>query len=741
MHPRLLLGPLLALAVPLGVTALAGPPPPPACQRAASVATLEADGRYRCLGMPLVISFRPGTPVSRVETADAVVLTQVLPEGTLMFVHRPFPWGGLAKVNETLDTYLATVLRSIDPRLQADKAETFPPGLLEVVRTAKFKGSLGDGEIRAVLSRTWLGVMLSFGKSGTAYGYGGAAARSFFDSLKVQPSQESSGVLTLEGGVEFDLPPQSWELTGRSPDSHQRVFHFAHPPGLLLVRDVPASGSGCARDLQREEDTARNVTPQVSSVRRQSRGTVSLLLVDSEGAAGELRGHLATYLFCSPAGRLVNLVLVTPKALGSWSTVSQVIFTMIDTMRAPKLPEPRLVRDGEPAPLRVAMTGSYWPLHINGPDEHQRYGFEADLAQALAHELGTSVTYLTPEEIGSGGSIKAVAEGRADIAINAITPTDERRTLVDFTAPYLTLQFRILTRAGQPPPPQSLDSFAGLKGAAPRGPAFDLAKEKLPAANLQTVPGLAAGANLLKAKKIDFLVGEDIGLWEVLELNPGLEMAVPSLGPSALAAAVPKGSAAKYDAALGRLSGTASRLQQLYRPGFPVAPQVLFVTNCRPGEGEDRIFFRVSVEGDPFASITSAPQGVSWFFLVEETPVAPAMDSGPLDTTGLCVSAPVRVTRLPPPGGRAALEKALARMQRKKSRADWSIHRGAGLWFQLANGASGTIVPWSNNGGCSKDESECSASGYLVVVVQGRKSESASVTSREDSTPKEPEGT
>src|SRR3954469_6625617 len=102
MHPRLLGGPLLALAVSLRVTAPAEPPPP-ACQRAASVATLEPDGRYRCLGMPLVISFRPGTPVSRVETADAVVLTQVLPEGTLMFVHRPFPWGGLSKVNETLD--------------------------------------------------------------------------------------------------------------------------------------------------------------------------------------------------------------------------------------------------------------------------------------------------------------------------------------------------------------------------------------------------------------------------------------------------------------------------------------------------------------------------------------------------------------------------------------------------------------------------------------------------------------
>jgi len=443
----------------------------------------------------------------------------VLPGGTLMFVHRPFPWGGLSRVNATLDTYVATVLKSIDTRLRANAAQTIPGGFTEAMRSAKFTGSLGDGEARAFLARTWLGVMISFGKSRTAYGYGGAAARSFFESMAIQPSSESSGILALEEGVELDLPPQSWELTARSPDPQQRVFHLAHPYGLLLIRDVPASGSGCATDLQREEDAARgaasNATAQVRirSVRRESRGPLSLLLLGGEGTAGELRGHLATHLFCSPSGRLINLVLVTPQPLDSRTTAPQVVLKMIDSMRAPK----PSTRDEEPAPLRVAMTGSYWPLHVTGPDERERYGFEAELALALARELGTGVTYLTREEIGTGGAVQAVADGRADIAINAITPTDERRALVDFTAPYLTLQFRLLTRAGQPPAPQSLESFAGLKGAAPSGPAYDLAKATLPTARLQTVPGLAVGAKLLTSKTIDFLVGEDAGLWEVLE--------------------------------------------------------------------------------------------------------------------------------------------------------------------------------------------------------------------------------
>ncbi|HEY8208941.1 MAG TPA: transporter substrate-binding domain-containing protein [Myxococcaceae bacterium] len=729
------------MAVPLGATALAEPPPPPICQRAASVATLEADGRYRCLEMPLGVSFQPGTPVSRVETADAVVLTQVLPGGTLVFVHRPFPWGGLSRVNETLDTYVATVLKSIHAKLKADAAQTIPGGFAEAMRSAKFKGSLGDGEARAFLARTWLGVMISFGKSRTAYGYGGAAARSFFESMAIQPSSESSGTIALEGGVALDLPPQSWELTARSPDPHQRVFHLAHPHGLLLVRDVPASGSGCATDLQREEDDARNTardatsnaTTQVRirSVRRESRGPLSLLLLGGEGSAGELRGHLATYLFCSPSGRLINLVLVTPQPLDSGTSGPQVVLKMIDSMRAPKPAGPPPAHGEEPAPLRVAMTGSYWPLHVDGPGERERYGFEAELALALARELGTGVTYLTREEIGPGGTLQAVADGRADIAINAITPTDERRALVDFTTPYVTLQFRLLTRAGQPPAPQSLESFAGLKGAAPRGPAYDLAKATLPTAKLQAVPGLAAGALLLISKKIDFLVGEDAGLWEVLEQNPELEMAVPSLGPSPLAAAVPKGSAAKYDAALLRLSGMASKLQQLYRPGFPVAPKQLFVTNCRPAKGEGDVIFLVSVEGGPTVQPIETADGASWFFLSERLTVAPAMGSAPLDASLLCVDAPVRVTPAPP-GGQEALDKALAKMRKRRLRSRWAGPDRSETWFQLANGASGTIVPWSYTGGCPEVGSDCFGSGYLVLVVQGQKSASQSATARED---------
>src|SRR5439155_5066049 len=107
-----------------------------------------------------------------------------------------------------------------------------------------------------------------------------------------------------------------------------------------------------------------------------------------------------------------------------------------------------------------------------------------------------------------------------DIAFTATTPTSERRAQVDFTAPYLTLQVRIATRPGQPPAPQTLDSFAGKRGAAMPGPAYDLAQAKLPAARLQAIPDLAAGAKLLQAKKIDFLVGEDVGLWEVVEESP-----------------------------------------------------------------------------------------------------------------------------------------------------------------------------------------------------------------------------
>ena len=405
------------------------------------------------------------------------------------------------------------------------------------------------------------------------------------------------------------------------------------------------------------------------------------------------------------------------------------------TAMAQRQADQRPDNETAPVPIRVAMTGSYWPLHIDGLDERQRYGLEADLAQMLASELGTSVTYLTREEIGPGGSLKAVAEGRADIAINAITPTDERRALVDFTAPYLALQFRIATQAATPPAsvPGTLESFAGKKGAAPKGLAYDIARAKLPTAKLQAVTGMAAGAKLLKARKIDFLVGEDVGLAEVVDQNPGLVLLPLSLAPSSLAAAVPKGGAAKYDAALARLAPAISRLQQLYRPGSSLAPKDLFITNCRPGEGEDRGFGHVSVEGAPEAKAGPAPPDQSWYFFDENLTGAPAADhASPLDSTVLCVSAPVRVTPTPPPGGQAALTKAIARLRKQAPRASWEVAERAGAWFRLADGGFGTAVRWSHSGGCPENVAVCDASGYLVLVVKGRQSASSSFVVREE---------
>ena len=72
-------------------------------------------------------------------------------------------------------------------------------------------------------------------------------------------------------------------------------------------------------------------------------------------------------------------------------------------------------------------------------------GFEAQLALALAHELGLERVEVVQVPFAQ------IVQGNlhdADIALSQLTPTDERRKHVDFTDAYLTAPPGVLLRAG-----------------------------------------------------------------------------------------------------------------------------------------------------------------------------------------------------------------------------------------------------------------------------------------------------
>jgi ABC-type amino acid transport substrate-binding protein len=94
-------------------------------------------------------------------------------------------------------------------------------------------------------------------------------------------------------------------------------------------------------------------------------------------------------------------------------------------------------------PLRV-VTKSIPPFVIVGPDG-ELSGFSIDLWEAIALELQRPYAWVTVETVKE--QIDAAAAAEADVAVAAITITEEREQVVDFSFPYFDSGLGILTPA------------------------------------------------------------------------------------------------------------------------------------------------------------------------------------------------------------------------------------------------------------------------------------------------------
>lgn len=90
--------------------------------------------------------------------------------------------------------------------------------------------------------------------------------------------------------------------------------------------------------------------------------------------------------------------------------------------------EPRLITEGQ---LVVAMSGEYRPFSYW--EGAQLTGFDFDIAQALADELGLE---LVAETAGFSTLIEGTSSGRYDMLVASTTATAERAQMVDFANGY-----------------------------------------------------------------------------------------------------------------------------------------------------------------------------------------------------------------------------------------------------------------------------------------------------------------
>lgn len=200
-------------------------------------------------------------------------------------------------------------------------------------------------------------------------------------------------------------------------------------------------------------------------------------------------------------------------------------------------------------------------------------GFDIDIANRLSERLGFT---LTIEERNFDALLPALQAGELDFAIAAITPTDERRQVVDFSEPYFETRNTLVSRRSSPV--RSLSDLPGKRVAVQHGSIQEQALTQQMQAGLDVEVRAFGQINemitAVREGQVDAAIVEELVAEAYLENNLSLDFDVLGEVPATpVAIAFPKGSphVAAFNAALQEMRES-GELEQLARQWFTAQP-------------------------------------------------------------------------------------------------------------------------------------------------------------------------
>ena len=151
-------------------------------------------------------------------------------------------------------------------------------------------------------------------------------------------------------------------------------------------------------------------------------------------------------------------------------------------------------------------------------------GYDVMTAKKIADGLGRELVIVKYEW---DSLINGVKTGTLDLIIAGMSPTDERKAEIDFTAPYYTSNLVLVVRKdGKYASAKSLEDFYGAKIVAQKGTFHDdvlqaqaAAYGIIPQTPLETFPAMVVALN---AKTVDAYVAENAGAMADCKSNPEL---------------------------------------------------------------------------------------------------------------------------------------------------------------------------------------------------------------------------
>jgi polar amino acid transport system substrate-binding protein len=107
--------------------------------------------------------------------------------------------------------------------------------------------------------------------------------------------------------------------------------------------------------------------------------------------------------------------------------------------------------------LHVSTDPNYAPQSFRKPDGTYE-GYDIDVATEVARRLGVKVVF---EPVGFEPVVAGSWGGKWDVGVSSVTITDERKKLLDFTAPYYFTPAQLA--ATKTPVPAGIEGFAGKR--------------------------------------------------------------------------------------------------------------------------------------------------------------------------------------------------------------------------------------------------------------------------------------
>lgn len=193
-------------------------------------------------------------------------------------------------------------------------------------------------------------------------------------------------------------------------------------------------------------------------------------------------------------------------------------------------------RGGAGKCLVLGTDAKFPPFEMRAGDDV--VGFDVEIAKAIAAQAGLP---LKIEEMEFDRLLPALADGKVDFVLAALSITDDRRAQVDFSVPYYKATQVALILAGGLVP-ESKEELKGLRTAAQAGTTGYAAAEELTAPeNIRAVASPLAAAVDLMNSQVDVAILDEQPAMKLATDHPELYLIRPEYPEEFYGVAVRKG--------------------------------------------------------------------------------------------------------------------------------------------------------------------------------------------------------